>query len=374
MARHQEDHKTHLHRVASSNLPIISRKSWEYYVAILQPGIPLEKCEHGDFLWMKAKGTVTIEKILKSHFERTGRNSILMDGGIGLTIDTRVGDIPCLGLGVYAFWEIVKMERWWEYRVRPTGVDESLGVMEEAKHAGSRKKKFRPTLAYEEMGLMLGERSKERLQNTSAKGAAIVKKEESRWSWETTVPSTNLDGAAIGSRSREGWVKDAITFVSKFMTGKEKPMEPSTSTKIPPIEIKEENGGSGRSKKSDNLKSQLTKEDRGQTMKRRRMDLENESGTIVKRRRTKLDKELELMRLTNKNAPTIDTLETFAESTNVKLRRHDDYVRKQRETMSTRAKKLRQGQYKEMLERFENSWERQRQDIINRDPQFKRSI
>ncbi|EDN93141.1 predicted protein [Sclerotinia sclerotiorum 1980 UF-70] len=53
---------------------------------------------------------VTIDKILKLHFERTGRNSILMDGGIGLTIDMRVRDIACLGLGVYAFWEIVKVE------------------------------------------------------------------------------------------------------------------------------------------------------------------------------------------------------------------------------------------------------------------------
>ncbi|APA15355.1 hypothetical protein sscle_14g101250 [Sclerotinia sclerotiorum 1980 UF-70] len=110
MERAQEDHRTHLHRVASSNLPIISRESWEYYIAILQPGIPLEKCEHGDFLWIKVDRMVTIDKILKLHFERTGRNSILMDGGIGLTIDMRVRDIACLGLGVYAFWEIVKVE------------------------------------------------------------------------------------------------------------------------------------------------------------------------------------------------------------------------------------------------------------------------
>ncbi|KAF7865765.1 hypothetical protein EAF04_005930 [Stromatinia cepivora] len=373
MVRQQEDHKTHLHRVASSNLPIIPRKSWEYYVAILQPGIPLEKCEHGDFLWMKVKGMVTVEKILKSHFERTGRNSILMDGGIGLTIDTKVEDIQCLGLGVYAFWEIVKVERWWEYRVRPTDVDESLGMMKEAKNADLRKKKFRPTLEYEEMGLMQGERSKERLQNTSAKGAPIVKKEENRWSWETTVPPINLDGAAIGSRSRARWVKDAMIFVSKFMTGKEKPVESSTSTKIPPIEIKEESRGSGRSKKSGDLKRKLTKEDRGQAMKRRRMDLENESDAMAKRRRTKLDKELELVGLKNKNAPTIDNLETLAESTSVELRRHDDSVKKQRKNMSTKAKKLREGQYKEMLQRFEISWEWQRQDIINRYPQFRRS-
>ncbi|CAD6448424.1 6ad3d9e0-b5ff-42fa-b73b-303fb28c0da8 [Sclerotinia trifoliorum] len=295
MAGVHEDHRTHLHQVASSNLPTISRKSWEYYVAILQPGIPLKKCEHGDFLWMKVNRMVTIDKILKLHFERTGRNSILMDGGGGLTTDTRVRDIPYLGLGVYALWEIVKVERWWEYKVRPTDINESSGVMEESKHAGSRGRRFGPVLAIENLSLMGKEGYRERMQNTSVKGAAIVNKEEQRWSWEAMVPLTNLHGASIGSRSRGGRFKDSMASVSKLMTEKEKAMEPSTSTKIPPIEINEEIRGSERSKLSNNLKSQSTKEERGQTIRRCRTDLENGSDASAKRRRTKLDSELELV-------------------------------------------------------------------------------
>lgn len=46
-----------------------------------------------------------------------------MDGDVGLSIDTKIEDIKCLGLGVYAFWEIVKVEKWWEYKVSSTCVD-----------------------------------------------------------------------------------------------------------------------------------------------------------------------------------------------------------------------------------------------------------
>ncbi|KAF7886668.1 uncharacterized protein EAF02_003315 [Botrytis sinoallii] len=176
MVREKEDHKTHLHRVASSNLPVVPRKSWEYYVAILQPGIALEKCEHGDFLWIKVKG-------------RTGRNSILMDGDIGLSIDTKIEDIKCLGLGVYAFWEIVKVEKWWEYTVSSTSTyaDERMRSTKEEKHGRLLENTVRSTMAYEETGLI---NSSELFQDTSIKHHSIDKKEESGGLLKLTVAST----------------------------------------------------------------------------------------------------------------------------------------------------------------------------------------
>ncbi|ESZ91466.1 hypothetical protein SBOR_8151 [Sclerotinia borealis F-4128] len=285
MVRPKEDRKIHLHRVASSNLPLIPRKSWEYYVAILQPGIPLEKCDHGDFLWMKVMGTTTIERILTMHLRRTGRNSVLMDGDIGLTIDTKVGDMQCLGLGVYAFWEIVKVERWWEYTVRSADADQRLRAMREERR---RSMLALSTRVDEELGVM-----------------------------EEGIPRR-------------------------------------------------------RPRNDEILKREAVEEVRGENLKRTRWELEGETEEMAERRKKGLYEKLEVMRLKTENAPPIDTLNKVAESTNVQLRVHDYSVVKQRQEILKNAKKI-GPKFEGMLQRFEISWERQRQDIINRDPQFRRS-
>ncbi|QSZ37812.1 hypothetical protein DSL72_008912 [Monilinia vaccinii-corymbosi] len=288
MVRAADDRKSHLHRIASSNLPVVPRKSWEYYVAILQPGIPLEKCEHADFLWMRVKGTVTIERILTVHLRRTGRNSILMDGGVGLTIDTKVEDIACLGLGVLAFWEIVRVERWWEYTVRPVDVERKLWRM----------------------------------------------RGEEREGWEI-MSSSNGVPETLGSmreRTREWGVQ------------KKRPLKWVES-------------GMDR--------SEMTKR------RKRQVDGESEEHAIL-RRKKELDDKVEVMRLQNQNPPPIHALDTLAAKTRLELQRHDEYVQKQRQYMLNNATTVGAGKSRGILQRFEISWERQRQDIINSDPQFRR--
>ncbi|KAB8291848.1 hypothetical protein EYC80_006630 [Monilinia laxa] len=289
MVRPKEDHKAHLHRIACSNLPLVPRKSWECYVAILQPGIPLEKCEHADFLWMKVKVSVTIEKILTIHLKRTGRNSVLMDGGIGLTIDTKIKDMDCLGLGVYTFWEIVKVEGWWEYTVQPMGmdIDERLWRMEERR----------------------------------------------RNMWQIKSSSTKVP-------RKSGLMRD---------------------------ETREWGLPEKRTSKREGVETYRVK------FGKRKRESEDETDETDARRKRTLDDKLEVMRLKNQNPPPAHALATLDESTNVQLRQHEKLVNKQRGDLSANEKRLGRGQYKEMLQRFEISWERQRQDIINSDPQFRRS-
>ncbi|KAF7898020.1 uncharacterized protein EAF01_008986 [Botrytis porri] len=415
MVREKEDHKTHLHRVASSNLPVVPRKSWEYYVAILQPGISLEKCEHGDFLWIKVKKTVTIEKILASHFKRTGRNSILMDGDVGLSIDTKIEDIKCLGLAVYAFWEIVKVEKWWEYTVSSTYIDEKTRSMKVEKHGRLLENTVLSAMAHEETGLI---DSSELLQITSAKPCSIEKKEESRsllkmtvdstltayeemraikfkrktksslsekkeekpWSWETTVPSIidNTVGARRKQTLRE-LSKNKSSMAPSVATKEEKSKERSeaASTNKASYVIKAgQKRKLGKATKGEMLKRELAQEDRAEIIKRRRIELESEATNekIIQQMRTELDIKLDLMKLKNEKAPAINLLKPFVENTKLDLKRHDDYVAKQRKNMEASSQRFGKLQFKEILKRFEISWERQRQDIINRDPQFKQSV
>ncbi|KAF7926399.1 uncharacterized protein EAE98_006694 [Botrytis deweyae] len=414
MVREKEDHKTHLYRVASSNLPVVPRKSWEYYVAILQPGIALEKCEHGDFLWIKVKGTVTIEKILTLHFKRTGRNSILMDGDIGLSIDTKIEDIKCLGLGVYAFWEIVKVEKWWEYTVSSTSTyaDERMRSTKEEKHGRLLENTVRSAMTSEEKGLI---NSSELFQDTSIQHHSIDKKEESGgllkltvastmtayeemggvkfkrktksplsekkeekpWSWETTMPSIidNTVGAR-GKQTLSGISKNKSSMAPSVTMKEEKSKERSggTSTNKTSYVIKAgQKRKIGKTTKEEMLKRELAQEDRAEVIKRRRMELESEDATknIIKQMKMELDEKLDLMKSKNDQASAIKLLKPFAEDTKLGLKRHDDYVAKQRKNMEANSQRLGKSQFKDILERFEISWERQRQDIINRDPQFK---
>ncbi|APA15354.1 hypothetical protein sscle_14g101240 [Sclerotinia sclerotiorum 1980 UF-70] len=125
-------------------------------------------------------------------------------------------------------------------------------------------------------------------------------KKEQRWSWEADVPSTNLNGASIGSRSRGSRLKDSMASESKVMTGKEEPMESSTSNMMPPIQANVEIRASRRLEIGHNLHSYMMQEYSGRSMKRWRADSENESDATAKQRRTKLDNELEPNRLRNK--------------------------------------------------------------------------
>ncbi|TEY54816.1 hypothetical protein BOTCAL_0236g00020 [Botryotinia calthae] len=414
-AREKEDHRTHLHRVASSNLPVIPRKSWEFYVAILQPGIPLEKCEHGDFLWIKVKGTVTIEKILTSHFKRTGRNSILMDGDVGLSVDTKIEDIKCLGLGVYAFWEIVKVERWWEYTVTSTCVDERTRPAKKEKCGRTLENTVPSAMAHEKMGLI---EHRNFLQNTSAKPHSIVKKEESGslfkktvastltayedmraikfkhktnsrlserkeekpWSWEISVPLIldNTPGSRRKQTPRE-LSKNTSSMIPSNRPKEEKSKERSEATpteSAPYVIIAGQKRKRGKTTKEETSKRELAQEDRAEIIKRRRMELELEATTnnTIKQTRTELEKKLDLMKLKNEKAPAIDLLKPFAEKTKLDLKRHDDYVAKRRKTMEANSHRLGKLELKNILQRFEISWERQRQDIVNRDPQFKQRV
>ncbi|TGO13339.1 hypothetical protein BTUL_0071g00160 [Botrytis tulipae] len=417
MAREKEDYKTHLHRVASSNLPIVPRKSWEYYVAILQPGVPLEKCEHGDFLWIKVKKTATIEKILTSHFKRTGRNSILMDGDVGLSIDTKIEDIKCLGLGVYAFWEIVKVEKWWEYTVSMTSTyaDKRSRSTKEEQHGRSLGNTVPSAMGYEERSLS---DSNGLFQDTSTKPYSIEKKEESGsllkitvastmtayeemraikfkrktksplsekkeekpWSWETTVPSIidNTVGAR-GKQTLRELPKNKSSMAPSLTMKEEKSKERSGATSTNKICYVIKAGQKrkiGTMTKAEILKRELAQEDRAETIKRRRMELESEDANdkIIKQMKTELDKKLDLMKSKNENAPAINMLKPLAKDTRLDLKRHDDYVTKQRKNMETNSQRFWKLQFKDILERFEISWERQRQDIINRDPQFRKRI
>ncbi|TGO39974.1 hypothetical protein BHYA_0044g00150 [Botrytis hyacinthi] len=417
MAREKEDHKTHLHRVASSNLPVVPRKSWEYYVAILQPGVSLEKCEHGDFLWIKVKKTVTIEKILTLHFKRTGRNSILMDGDVGLAIDTKIEDIKCLRLGVYAFWEIVKVERWWEYTVSMTSTyaDKRTRSTKEEKHGRLLANTVPSAMAYEEMGLI---DFSELFQDTSTKPCSIEKKEESGsllkmtiastmtayeemsaikfkrktkspvsekkeekpWSWETTVPSIidNTVGARRKQTLRE-LPKNKSSMAPSVTMKDDKSTERSGATSTNKICYVVKAGQKrkiGATTKGEILKRDLAQEDGVETIKRRRMELGSEDANdkIIKQMKTELDKKLDLMKSKNENAPAINMLKPLAKDTKLDLKRHDDYVIKQRKNMEANSQRFGKLQFKDILERFEISWERQRQDIINRDPQFRKRI
>ncbi|TGO24938.1 hypothetical protein BPAE_0091g00150 [Botrytis paeoniae] len=415
MVREKEDHKSHLHRVASSNLPVVPRKSWEYYVAILQQGISLEKCEHGDFLWIKVKMTVTIEKILASHFKRTGRNSILMYGDFGLSIDTRIEDIKCLGLGVYAFWEIFKVEKWWEYTVSSTYIDERTTSIREEKHGIFLKNTVPSTMAYEETELI---EPRELFQNTSTKPYSIEKKEESGsllkvtvastmtayeemraikfkrktksplnekreekpWGWETTVPSIvdNTVGAR-GKQTLRELSKNKSSMAPSVIMKEEKSKERSgaTSTNKTSYVIKAgQKRKLGKATKGEMFKRELAQEDRAEIIKRRRMELELEDANdkIIKQMRTELDKKLALMKSKNEKAPAINLLKPFAEDTKLELKRHENYVAKQRKNMEANSQRFGKLQFKDILKRFEISWERQRQDIINRDPQFKQRV
>ncbi|TGO47656.1 hypothetical protein BCON_0268g00040 [Botryotinia convoluta] len=415
MVREKEDHKTHLHRVASSNLPVVPRKSWEYYVAILQPGVSLEKCEHGDFLWIKVKRTVTIEKILASHFKRTGRNSILMDGDVGLSIDTKIEDIKCLGLGVYAFWEIVKVEKWWEYTVSSTYADERTRSMKEEEHGRLLENTVASTMAYEETELI---EPRNLFQNTSNKPYSIKKKEEygsllkmtvastmtayekmraikfkrktksflsekkeeKPWSWEPTVPSIidNTVGAR-GKQTLRELSKNTSSIAPSVTMKEEKSKERTGATATNKVSYVVKAGQKrkmGRTTKEKMLKRNLAQEDRAETIKRRRMELESEdtNDKLIKQMRTELDEKLDLMKSKNEKAPAINLLKPFAENTKLDLKRHEDYVAKQRKNMEASSQRFGKLQFKDILKRFEISWERQRQDIIDRDPQFKQCV
>ncbi|TGO49377.1 hypothetical protein BOTNAR_0433g00040 [Botryotinia narcissicola] len=417
MAREKEDHKTHLHRVASSNLPLVPRKSWEYYVAILQPGVPLEKCEHGDFLWIKVKKTSTIEKILTSHFKRTGRNSILMDGDVGLSIDTKIEDIKCLGLGVYAFWEIVKVEKWWEYTVSMTSTyaDKRSGSTKEEKHRRSLGNTIPSAMAYEERGLMDSsgifqdrstkpysiekkEESGSLLKTTVAstmtayeemraikfkrktKSSISKKEEEKPWSWETTVPSIidNTVGAR-GKQTLRELPKNKSSMAPSLTMKEENSKERSGATSTNKIYYVIKAGQKrkiGTMTKAEILKRELAQEDRAETEKRRKMELESEDANdkMIKQMKTELDKKLDLMKSKNENEPAINMLKPLANNTKLDLKRHDNYVTKQRKNMEANSQRFGKFQFRDILERFEVSWKRQRQDIINRDPQFSKRI
>ncbi|KAM0154551.1 hypothetical protein ACHAQE_006002 [Botrytis cinerea] len=415
-AREQEDHRTHLHRVASSNLPVVPRKPWEYYVAILQPGISLEKCEHEDFLWIKVKGTVTIEKILTSHFKRTGRNSILMDGDVGLSIDTKIEDIKCLGLGVYAFWEIVKVEKWWEYKVSSTCVEGRTRPAKKEICERILESTVASAMAHEKIGLI---EPRSFFQNTSAKPHSMVKKEESGslfkktvtstltayedmraikfknktnprpserkeekpWSWETSVPLIvdNTPGSRRKQTPRE-LLKNTSSMIPSYKSKEEKSKERSEATPTETasyVIIAGQKRKRARMTKEETSKRELAQEDRAETIKRRRMELELEAtaDNTIKQTRTELDKKLDLMKLKNKKSPAIDLLiKPFAENTKLDLKRHDDYVAKRRKNMEANSHGLGKLELKNILQRFEISWERQRQDIVNRDLQFKQRV
>lgn len=228
------------------------------------------------------------------HYKRTGRNSVLMDGNVGLTIDTKVEDIKCLGLRVYAFWEIVKVERWWEYTVQRT--EENQKSFPQLKTAG----------------------------------------QQEHESLKKKTPS------AIASKTQT-------------------------------LPIKEKGLDKGKLIQAVGTKSDAPEKKSREITKRRRSESEDEMSIDVKRRKQEeLDAKLETMRLKNENAPSADTLKPFAERTKEELRTHDNYVSVQRKNKLRQAQALGPKKYTEMLQKFEISWERQRQDIIKRDPQFKR--
>ncbi|KAI9650016.1 hypothetical protein NHQ30_000029 [Ciborinia camelliae] len=255
--------------------------------------------------------TVTIEKILKTHLQRTGRNSILMNGGIGLTIDTKIQHIPCLGLGVYAFWEIVKVERWWEFTVRQAEIHERLGVMREM-GAGGWKRSGEDREEGEGERLLMGEEK-------SGQGSGNIFRKESE----------------------------------------------------PESEMRGENDVRGRLRIGEGLGREAIEENEGEMIKRKRVSPEDSTSEMSKRRKKALDDQVEIMRLKNENPPPIDTLDQLAESTNEELQRHDEYVERQRRKMTFTRIRLGMATYLDMSRRFEVSWERQRQDIINRDPLFR---
>lgn len=129
--------------------------------------------------------------------------------------------------------------------------------------------------------------------------------------------------------------------------------------------------------KEETSKRELAQEDRAEIIKRRRMELELEAtaDNTIKQTRTELDKKLDLMKLKNKKSPAIDLLiKPFAENTKLDLKRHDDYVAKRRKNMEANSHGLGKLELKNILQRFEISWERQRQDIVNRDLQSKQRV
>lgn len=325
--------------------------------------------------------TTTIERLLVFHFNRTGRNSILMDGEVGLTVDTRIEDIKCLGLGVYAFWEIVKVERWWEYTVPSTDSEERSRSMKKAKHEMLFDDTVPSAMKYKEMKSI---KPKKVIQNTSKKPHSIEKKEEKLWSWETAVPS--IKDNKLGARAKETMrelSKNKSSIVTSITAQEEESKEQSevTLTERPFVMIAGQKRKRRKMTKREMLQKGLAQEDRAEIIKSRRTELESDTtiNETIKRIRTELDKKLDLMKLKNERAPAIETLKPFAENTESELIRHDDYVTKQRKKMEANSQKFGELQFKDtavedILQKFEISWERQRQDIINEDPQFKQRV
>lgn len=340
-----------------------------------------------------------------------------MDGDVGLSIDTKIEDIKCLGLGIYAFWEIVKVEKWWEYTVSSssTYADERMRPTKEEKHQRLLGNTVPSAMEYEETGLIDSSRC---LQNRSAKPHLIEKKEESGsllkmtvastmtayeemrainfkrktkpplsenkeekpWSWETTVPSI-IDNT-VGARGKQTLIeisknKSSITPSVTMKVEPSKERSGATSTnKICYVIKAGQKRKIGTTTKGDILKRGSAQEGRAETIKRRRMELELEdvNDKIIKQMKTELDKKLDLMKSKNENGPAINMLKPLAKDTKLELKRHDDYVTKQRKNMEANSQRFGKLQYKDILERFEISWELQRQDIINRDPQFRKPI
>lgn len=110
-----------------------------------------------------------------------------MDGDVGLSIDNKIEDIKCLGLGVYAFWEIVKVEKWWEYKVSSTCVDGRTRPANKEICGRILENTVASAMAHEKIGLI---EPRSFFQNTSAKPHSMVKKEESGSLFKKTVTST----------------------------------------------------------------------------------------------------------------------------------------------------------------------------------------
>lgn len=338
-----------------------------------------------------------------------------MDGDVGLSIDTKIEDIKCLGLGVYAFWEIVKVEKWWEYKVSSTLVYERTRPAKKEKCGRVLENTIPSAMAHEKIELI---EPRSFFQNTSAKPHSMVKKEESGslfkktvtstltayedmraikfknktsprlserkeekpWSWETSVPLIieNTPGSRRKQTPKE-LSKNTSSMIPSYKSKAEKSKERSEATTTETasyVIIAGQKRKRRRMMKEETLKRELAQEDRAQIIKRRRMepDLETTANNTIKQTRTELDKKLDLMKSKNKTSPAIDLLKPFAETTTLDLKRHDDYVAKRRKNVEANSHGLGKLELKNILQRFEISWERQRQDIINRDPQFKQRV
>lgn len=210
-----------------------------------------------------------------------------MDGRTALTIDMILQDINCLGSDVYAFWEIVNTERWWEYTVRPE-VEERLRAMRET-NSDMREAMSQPL------------RSNENLQ-------AMMKN---------------------GHREGKGQAGEELA----------------------------KTGDDGAIKSGD--------------VKQKKRELKDTSDEDTKRRRTGLDHKLEFTMLANEGHPRIESMNLLSESTCAHLKEHDKSVTKQRESKLSNASIFKPQEFRELMRKFEISWERQRQDIINVDPNLR---